>query len=61
MVEAVRVGTVIASDRKALSKWQQIRARRDAAPGTSTGLTGADLERTIGALAITHPDLVARV
>ena len=61
MVEAVRVGTIVASDRAAFTRWQSIKGRRSAvAPGSSSGLSGAALERAIAGLAIQHPDLVAR-
>lgn len=59
MVEAVRVGTIVAADRKAFNRWQSIRNRREAAaaPG-SAGLAGAALEQAMAQLAISHPDLV---
>jgi hypothetical protein len=53
-VEAVRIGTIIAHDRKAHMKWQH-RKRADA---RSHGLTGMDLERAIGHLAVANPEYV---
>lgn len=54
-VNAVRVGTVIARDRKAARSWDRKMARRH---GGSAGLTGAALESAIGALRSTHPEYV---
>lgn len=61
MVEAVRVGTIVASDRKAFGRWQSIRARREAkAVGAAGGgLSGASLERAILGIAAANPGLVA--
>lgn len=64
MVEAVRVGTIVASDRRAFNRWQSIQRRRTAATSTGSdggGLAGAALEQAVGQLAISHPDLVADV
>jgi len=54
-VTAVRVGYVIARDRKAARSWDRRVARKH---GESVGLTGAALESAIGALAATHPEYV---
>jgi hypothetical protein len=51
--EAVRVGTIIAHDKKALAKW-----RRAIRKTPSQGLTGADLENVVFGLMRTNPDLV---
>lgn len=58
LVEAVRIGTVFAHDAKQYTSW---RSRRAGTVRASPGLAGAALERTIGALALSHPDLVARI
>lgn len=50
MVESVRVGTIIAHDRQAASRWQsQARPRRE------RGLAGADLEQAIANMASMFP------
>jgi len=55
MVEAVRVGTVLAHDAKAARRWHS-RKR----PGVSRpkGLTGMALEQAVMTLASTHPQYV---
>lgn len=55
-VEAVRIGTVAGSDRKANERWQRERNKMKVQP--EQGLTGAALERAIMTLAQAHPDLV---
>jgi hypothetical protein len=55
MVSAVRVGTVIARDRKAARRWDREAARRS---GRKHGLSGAALETAIMGLASTHPEYV---
>lgn len=60
MVEAVRIGTVVAQDRKALQRWQSHRRRAAQPQGeAAAGLTGLALERVVMGLARSHPDLVA--
>jgi hypothetical protein len=54
MVEAVRVGTIIAHDAKAARKWQT----RKRSAVRSRGLTGMDLERAVAHLAISNPEYV---
>lgn len=66
MVEAVRVGTIVANDRRAFTRWQSIRNRRAATSSVASGsggggLAGAALEQAVAQLAISHPDLVADV
>lgn len=65
-VEAVRIGTLIAQDRRALSKWRSHQARLAprgapggavAAPGGG-GLTGQALEQVVMALRVSNPDIV---
>jgi hypothetical protein len=66
-VEAQRLGYLTANDRKALYRWRshsaRLEARSPAGAGLRAadggGLTGAALERAVGALAATNPDLVA--
>lgn len=58
MVESVRVGTVIAQDRKAANRWKAMRGRRAVASGDQKALSGAALERAIGAFAVAHPEYV---
>ena len=55
MVEAVRVGTIVAHDRQAYSRWQSVRRRR---AGQSEALTAAALEAGVMALARSHPEYV---
>jgi hypothetical protein len=55
-VDAVRIGTIIAFDKKAGDRWRRMRQRAQGTAGQA--LTGADLERTILGLAVSHPDLV---
>ncbi len=55
MVAAVRVGTVIARDKKAARRWDRDVARRT---GRKHGLAGAQLEQAIMGLAATHPEYV---
>lgn len=55
-VEAVRTGYLIANDKHALAKWRA--KARHPAEG-SAGLTGADLERAVMAIAAKDPSLVA--
>jgi len=54
-VAAVRIGTVVARDRKAAASWDRKVARRN---GKSVGLTGANLEAAIAGLAATNPEYV---
>jgi hypothetical protein len=54
-VNAVRVGSVIARDRRAASRWDRQVARRNK---TSAGLSGAALETAVASLAATHPEYV---
>lgn len=63
-VEAVRLGTITAHDKAALSRWRSLQARLShmAAPASAEGgrgLTGAALERALHAMSITNPDIVA--
>lgn len=51
-VEAVRIGTIIARNRKALSKWNSSR-RRD-----QKGKTGAALEHAVMSLQMRNPEYV---
>lgn len=53
MVEAVRVGTIISRDRKALNKWQ-----RRSRPNQQRGLTGAELENAVRSLQMSNPEYV---
>jgi hypothetical protein len=55
MVEAVRVGTVLAHDAKAARRWH---SRRRRAEGKPAGLTGMALERAIAGLAAAHPEYI---
>ena len=58
-VESVRIGTVIAQDRKAYSRWRTRRRHplaRTAADGG--GLTGRALESAVLGLAATNPEYV---
>lgn len=57
MVESVRIGTLVAHDRKAANKWKAMKGRLTAASGGG-GLTGAALERQVMALAASHPEYV---
>lgn len=54
-VDAVRIGNVIARDRKAASRWDRAVARRT---GTRHGLSGASLEHAIASLRATNPEYV---
>lgn len=58
MVESVRVGTVIAQDRKAANRWKAMKNRRAVSTGDRAALSGASLERAIGAFAVAHPEYV---
>jgi len=62
LVEGTRIGYITARDPKALARWRSLQGRRGSASSGgaqgSVGLTGAALERTIMALAVSHPDLV---
>jgi hypothetical protein len=57
MVESVRVGTLIAHDRKAANRWKAMKGRLTAASGGG-GLTGEALERAVASLAVSHPEYV---
>jgi hypothetical protein len=58
-VEAVRIGTVVASNQRSLSKWRLAQRQQEAREQRgSVGLTGADLERVVMALALRAPDYV---
>lgn len=52
MVESVRIGTVIASDKKALGTW---RNRRYRSAQRTRGLTGQDLEAAVMGIATMFP------
>lgn len=54
-VAAVRLGTVIAHDRKAATRWDRSVAKRHK---TSLGAAGAALENAVASLAATHPEYV---
>jgi hypothetical protein len=54
-VAAVRVGTIIAHDRKAAGRWDRQVAARNR---QSAGLSGAALEHAIAALAATNPEYI---
>lgn len=55
-VNAHRLGTVFAHNMKAWRAW----LRRSREPGQRpVGLSGANLERAVMALRLTHPDIVA--
>ena len=54
MVEATRIGTVFAHDKKQYDRWR--RASRKRRP---RGLKGEALERVMAAFAVQNPDLVA--
>jgi hypothetical protein len=54
-VASVRVGYVIARDRRAAQRWDRRVARRQR---RSAGLSGASLEAAIMGLAATHPEYV---
>ena len=59
-VEAVRIGTITASDRRAAQHWAASMSRsRNPQPGATSGLTGASLERAVGLIARSRPNLVA--
>lgn len=64
-VEAVRIGTVVAQDAKALGRWRSLQARAQSVASravhgtTGRGLAGAELEQVIYAMAVTNPDIVA--
>jgi hypothetical protein len=66
-VEAVRLGTIIAQDRRALGRWRahvarlgEPAARAGAVSGTGGGgLAGAELERVVFAMSRTNSDIVA--
>lgn len=55
-VESVRVGYIIANDRKAHQRWQS--HSRRTSTGKGAGLTGMALERRIANLAATNPEYV---
>jgi len=64
-VEAARIGYVTATDRKALAHWRAMQSRL-AATATAAlagpgghGLAGEALERTLRAMAVSNPDIVA--
>jgi hypothetical protein len=62
LVYAVRAGTISAHDHRWFQRWVADRARAAAtalAGAGGVGLTGAALERAVGSLRITNPDLVA--
>jgi hypothetical protein len=52
MVEATRIGTVIASDARAYARW------RTRTGGPVRAATGADLERMLKGLAAAYPENV---
>jgi hypothetical protein len=54
-VEAVRIGSVIARDKKAYRQWQRHVAK---SAGKSPGLTGQALEQAVMSFAMQNPDLV---
>lgn len=67
-VEQVRIGTLIAQDRRSLARWRAHVARilpRSGQPGAAlrgrdgAGLTGIELERTLLAMRVTNGDIVA--
>jgi hypothetical protein len=66
-VEAVRIGTLIAQDRKALAAWRRhlakLEPQRSSGAGLrgsgGGGLAGAELERAVMGLRITNGDIVA--
>jgi hypothetical protein len=53
----VRIGTIIAQDRKANTRWRSHIAR---AAGRPAGMTGMALERAIAGLAARNPEYVVR-
>lgn len=55
-VEATRLGTIFASDRKALAKWR----RATDQPVTGRALSDEELERRIGAIGSMFPGHVTR-
>lgn len=55
MVESVRVGTVIAHDRKAANQWK---SRRTSARRRGRKVSQAGLESAIASLAVTNPEYV---
>jgi hypothetical protein len=59
-VDAVRLGTIFAYDRRQWQRWLAAwRIRPGAIAGsTGRGLVGSELEEVIGAMAVTNPDIV---
>lgn len=58
MVEAIRVGTIVASNQRAFNRWKLAKARAEAHVEGTTGLTGAALEQAVLALAVRAPEYV---
>jgi hypothetical protein len=58
MVESVRIGYIIARDKKAANRWKAQKGRRMTSAEQSRGLTGASLERAVASLAAAHPEYV---
>lgn len=54
MVEATRIGTVFAHDRKQYEHWKRASKKR-----RPRGLTGAALEGAIAAFAMSNPEYIA--
>jgi hypothetical protein len=57
LVEATRIGTVLAHDAKAARKWRR-RPRRPGGQRRPEGLTGENLERVVMGLAVTNREYV---
>lgn len=55
-VEAVRIGMVVAQDRKAFQRWRTSMAR--IAPQARPSLSGAALEAAVMSLSRSHPEYV---
>jgi hypothetical protein len=61
-VEAVRVGYIVARDKRAWSRWKtRSRHPQAVAAADGAGLTGAALDQAIAAIALRRPDLVFAV
>jgi hypothetical protein len=59
MVEAVRLGTIIAFNPKAHGRWKTMQQRQAIASSNTAGLSGASLEQAVMALHVAHPEYVA--
>jgi hypothetical protein len=56
-VEAVRIGYVIAQDKRANARWKAMK-NRQTLDGKGGGLTGLALEGAVRSLAMTNPEYV---